>query len=885
MRSISRRRRTGATLLATSLAMVAVSVVGLGSLASAQPAAAADEGLTDSAVTVKWAGGNDPELQQYQPDRSAMVDNADGSGHWNDFKDLEVTVSKTENLRDEAITVSVSGFAESTHYSGNGSSNFVQMMQCWGDPASDDFAETCQFGGHHNSTGDTRAAEPFTKLLGRGLTAISRDLTVPGRDDGHHAVPFQSVVGTYSEYQEIPGVTPNAPTVTVDGTAQFFSAGNTNEVPIALIDRDGTASITFLPQSAAAQPYLGCGDRSSKAGDRCWLVIVPRGTHSGTLEGAARPCQYPFPAEQYNGFGETPLFQLGSPISRNCSFWDNRVVVPLQFDDPFASCAQGAERGMVGSELAVGAVSSWQSTLCAGEDPSIFNLSTAPGDAARQQLIGGQADMVLVSEALRPDTIGSANPARLEEMDLAYAPVANTALTIAFSASNMRQLHGNLVHRDLKLTPRLLAKLMTQSYAKDLPARAAGYFDTVSDSREHLPIDTIDEDPEWIALGNPTTFVNFGIGAWVVPGPHGDDAVRALWEYILADADAVAFLNGQPDPWGTTVNRYYLPPTHPDALGGGYDLLSGPIDNFPKADPSYTPNAEMQAQLGITRTLDAVAASPYSGSLAANGSRVVRGDKQISDSWEPLKRNAAGDLGDWETNPPENLANGRLIIGPTTASSAEDYLTDTATLALPSAELSSADAVLTAKTFVAYSPESMRAALGAATVDEFGVASLDFASFPRDAYPLTMTVNAAVDLASSQLDLQARAEYAHFLEYAATTGNVVADTRGALPAGYVPLTDTQTEATLALAQRLRESPTESSDPSPAPPTTSAGTAAPPSSPDAGGTSATQISADSAPTVEATSSTVVPAQGALGATLVAGLAGALASPFLLRRRHV
>ena len=112
-------------------------------------------------MTVAWAGGNDPAVQKYQVDHKKMLTDASGadagSGHWDDFKNLKVTVSKTAGLRDEAVVVTATGMAPTSFWNGypHLPSNFLQLMQCWGDdPLAADFAETCQFGAWSQGTGN-----------------------------------------------------------------------------------------------------------------------------------------------------------------------------------------------------------------------------------------------------------------------------------------------------------------------------------------------------------------------------------------------------------------------------------------------------------------------------------------------------------------------------------------------------------------------------------------------------------------------------------------------------------------------------------------------------------------------------------------------------------
>jgi hypothetical protein len=444
------------TISAIGAIVTLASAGGLVALYAPSDARAAGE--TDSAVTVKWAGGNG-ELQQFQPDRSHMVDNADGSGHWEDFKDLEVTVSQTEHLTDQAVTLTASGMSPTVLLGQpNGANNFLQVMQCWGDdPNAADFAETCQWGGYSASDvgGSTSKA---SELLGQATSWTA------GRD----GAVFRSVGGDVST----PVVPPDGAGANA-GIGAFFVASTSNELPIVPIAADGTTKASVVVQSGAAQPYLGCGDPEA-AGERCWLVIVPRGTYSGSLADGT-PCMDVFSP---GAFGEVSFEQKGSPIAPQCTFWDNRIAVPLDFDNPYQSCPPGsAERRVVGSELFAEASSSWQPALCTGDDGATFSLTTNSGDLARSQLLNGQADLAAVSEPLTPDNISPSDPAQLDDADLRYAPLANTSVAIGFVADGPRNLAGGsgTVHTDLKLTPRLVAKLLTQSFKYDVPQVAGAW--------------------------------------------------------------------------------------------------------------------------------------------------------------------------------------------------------------------------------------------------------------------------------------------------------------------------------------------------------------------------------------------------------------------------
>lgn len=873
------------------------------------PSDARAAGETDSAVTVKWAGGNG-ELQRFQPSRDDVAPGGryEDSGFWDDFKDLQVTVSQTKGLTDQGITLTASGMARSVRESFlPGSQNFLQVMQCWGDPDDADFASTCQWGALSGFETAKSTDSATTGAFGDGGFA---DATL-NRGEGDGRMPFRAVTGQVQEPETITLPGESGSTVTTQGLDRFFSASTTNELVRVPFGSDRTATATFIAQSAAAQPYLGCGDPESQAGERCWLVIVPRGSHSTNLPGAGQ-CA-PREAASYGEAG----YNLSSPIASTCGAWSNRIVVPLDFSNPFVSCPAGtSERRIVGSELLADAMSSWQPVLCDGDDGATFSLTTNAGDLVRSQLLTGAAGLAVVAEPLTESTIATADPALLEDADLRYGPVANSAVTIGF----LLEERDGKTARELKLTPRLVAKLLTQTYAAD----RAGELSWVD-------VGDITADEEWKALGNPTNLnpsvVN---GAWVVVGPHGDDAFRSLWEYVLADADAVAFLKGSPDPWGTTVNQFYLPPKHSDALGGGTDLLSSPIDTFPRQDQSNYPANPDDPELKVLfpnyqgQVLDSTAMFPYSTSLTANAERIARADSRYTKAWDPNKLVGVASIGAFVPADPAlpGRIPGRLVFGPTSAPAAEQYGLTTASLAQPLASPTNKRTVATAREFVPYDDDSVAAGIAAHTVDaDTGLGTVDLAELPDGAYPLATTLYAAANLNAVDLDRKARQDYAHFVAYAATDGNVRTGDRGGLPEGYVPLTEEQQEAAMDLAERLTTAsagPDPSGNPDGPGPGNGDGTGGsaggdgtdgsddpadtgatvpvpeggddpagdgPPSGPGAGDGAGTDptTTQNAAATTEETAP--LAASVALGGTLVAGLAGLVGAPFLMRRRDL
>ncbi len=111
----------------------------------------------------------------------------------------------------------------------------------------------------------------------------------------------------------------------------------------------------------------------------------------------------------------------------------------------------------------------------------------------------------------------------------------------------------------LRLSPRLLAKLLTESYPAALPIKQE--YAALSNNPLNITL-----DPEFIKL-NPgiAQGVSASDAASTLLALSSDsDVIRALTTYINDDPAARAWLNGKPDPWGMVVNPAYK---HIDAAG------------------------------------------------------------------------------------------------------------------------------------------------------------------------------------------------------------------------------------------------------------------------------------------------------------------------------
>ncbi len=101
--------------------------------------AATHDATSDSSVTVVWAGGNDAAVQKYQADHAASRTGAARRrvGALGLLQNLEAHRLEDAGARDEVVTVTAQGMNPTRALAGdngyNAKSNYLQLMQCWGD--------------------------------------------------------------------------------------------------------------------------------------------------------------------------------------------------------------------------------------------------------------------------------------------------------------------------------------------------------------------------------------------------------------------------------------------------------------------------------------------------------------------------------------------------------------------------------------------------------------------------------------------------------------------------------------------------------------------------------------------------------------------------------
>jgi hypothetical protein len=782
-------------------------------------------GQTDSAITVPWAqglldNGNSP-ITSSTGELASNSDRAAGTGPlsfmYNDFKNLKVSVSKTQNISHEGVTVTWSGGEPSIEAGGVLDGNFLQLMECYGDSSSGPDPTQCEFGkgvlpgqtgvtnigtreGELCPPGSVATAPGGISDIEGGSPANGCDPAEPGSSQPSHTPPCQSgCVGSPTTY--------SIPFVPADGepavygavdTNQWFSTFNTNEVPAAVTNPDRTGQQQFETLTSTEAPGLGCGARESNGQPRgCWLVIVPRGQFEPNgWKISTTTTLWPAPAI------------VSSPLS--AGNWAMRIQIHLGYAPVQAFCPIGTqERETVGSAVIARAVQSWQLALNSASNCSrIFGYSAVPEATSTQQLAlsGGGVGLAfttipLGSEAARSGTATANVP------PVVYAPVAVSAVGFGFNIN-----HGNgYLTTPVKLTPQLMARALTQSYRTDLPDynpqfNAAGPAWSLGNPAN------LASDPLFQQL-NPEVSVVNGVLAPLLTEDHSQ-LNQQIWQWIQADPAASAWLDGTPDPAGQiTIDPDF------QALGLG---KAPAIDSFPRAyapclnaglshpvDPGAKPKPETLCSLDLL---------PYVNDYVSAASQVLQAFDPTVSAWDELATAPDGTEGWWGKASPEPLGQ-RWMWG----------ISDTPDLAafgLIPAQLCDDSG----NNCVGPSTTSVDAALSSAKPDSSGLLQVNPAKVGAGGYPLVQVTYAAV---ATNQDAAALNAYADLIADAAGSGQVTGAQPGNLPPGYLPMPDSLKSQALAVVATLRAD-AGGQSPTPQPSTLSAGGAPSAGQPQPGG---------------------------------------------------
>lgn len=754
-------------------------------------AVAATLALPAGGASVPGSAGTDTSL----PATDSQVE-ISGRGS---FADLRIKVNQTRNLVNQAISITWTGATPTITGASRFDGHHLQIMQCWGD---DDGTvpgnpgpppEQCVQGATDSVYGGRNGG-----VFPAGGNALERIVSrsswanfdpAEGHLDPRTGLlwkPFRAVDAKVVDVHYDPDFNP----AVVGGNYwlnPYFNAITTNEIAGGRTGVNGSGAELFEVTTGLESSGLGCGQAvqpvvgSAPRVPKCWLVVVPRG--SPREENAGTP--FEARAEQVGVYT--------SPLSSRA--WRNRIAVPLEFNPIDSPCRLADDqRRLGGTELAAAAVSSWQPKLCASPGSPPYAYGIVSDSTARQQLVGGATGapgMVVVSRPLDRTRVDAG-------VELTYAPLTLSAAVIGFNVERNPKLGVDPEEEALRgvrvaamnLTPRLVAKLLTQSYRTQVAIRSQPPYEWVRTNPAHLGVDAdfVQFNPEFDLLQVGGGGKNFG---GLVMSSRGSDAARQLWEWILSDPEAKAWLDGAPDQWGMKVNPVYATLAAANTTGSAY---ADPVpDTLAKSDP-YCYRAPPRGAGGsvVPPPLCGTDWLPYTQSMR-DAARLTRAADDGARTTEDPFAQSADRV--YRPDGPQTIGS-KAILSLTDSPSANQY-------GLQMARLSRSGDAGPNRTFIAADSAGLTAAVDAMTAkSEPAVREPDPRAAGPAAYPLaTLTYAVASPLA---LDDRARSEYAAFVDYAAGPGQVSGPEIGQLPAGYAPLPAPLRTQALAAARTIRE---------------------------------------------------------------------------------
>ena len=713
-----------------------------------------------------------------------------------DTRNVTVTVDNTTNLRSrQEVTVSWSGARPSAGIVADPNSSLareteypVVLLQCRGvdssaAPSSQQLSpSTCwtQTANERTFTDFNTAFPPwrvdrYASVANRAAVVgqpAPRGSTCGLAANAEYWVPFAAASGTtfYGGPGDCMGMPPEA------ADAGSTLAMPTNET-FAATQLDGHGTAKFVIWDSGDNASLGCSNSVP-----CSLVAVPIMGISCDVTAAGLPAaDQPAPGAQAAAAqtycaaagkfapGQQVVPSGGEDLAVSgglwwsASNWRNRITVPLAFAPPTNACDivnSKAPTDLYGSELLTQATTQWAPYFCLSSHLFPLKHVHTGEPEAKSLLNAGNVEAALASEP----------PATPFSRPVVTAPVSVSGFAITYTIDGA----DGLPYPSLRLTARLLAKLMTESYPA-VQAIKTGYA-ALSGNPLNVSL-----DPEFIAL-NPG--ITQGVGASAAASAllslaSDSDVIYALTSYINADPEARAWLNGTPDPWGMTVNP-------------NYKGISLPVISWPLLD-SYEPLSIYQPGLNDCLYNNPV---PYLPLVAAPMSRM--GDITLAMQFAIGASQTVCSQTDQGTGqklvPIGRESPGfRFMIAVTPIADALRYQINVASLQTyvnptSPAKFTSGDG----RTFVTPSDASLLAAAKLLSPDaassSWPVPYNMILSDPNaaSAYPGTMVVYA--DIPTSGLPRVDAAHLATFLTFAAGPGQQPGLGFGQLPPGYLPVT-------------------------------------------------------------------------------------------------
>jgi hypothetical protein len=746
------------------------------------------EGLTASALTVDWTSGllnSDNQSisaagSELNPDSDRSNETGPLSFMDSDFKNLQVTVSQTQNITHQAINITWKGSTPTQIGGGDAQRNFLQIMECYGDSSTGPSPEDCEYGSSGmlgnvvNSQIGTRTGvlcpagsqpsvdnPPGPSQTGLEAGDAGCDPNEPTSENPPHCWPnAPSGEGCPDGQFDVPFVPVDGSGPIYDQTqlGQYFSELDTNEVQEGITGANQTGEVEFQALTETQSQGLGCGATDNGQPRGCWLVIVPRGGYE------------PNGFDTYKYFNNQVQYLYTSPLS--AGNWAQRIQIHLDYAPLQVSCSNNPPLySMEGTQLITKAVSSWQLALNRDANCALIyqygeQIETQTTTDLSTGAVGlGFTTIPIGSEDTRYP--GQPPPPKLPNM--LYAPVAVTGTGLGFNINDGLGFTTTPVN----LTPSLMAKALTQVYRSDLP-------DYGGSADQH------ETGPAW-ALKNPINitgdpaFQKINSSTVINPIPevaqpleplttldHSEEN-QQLWQWIQADPATVSWLDGKDPSNPVTADPSYTK----------FSLGKPPaIDDYPQ---DYTVQITCaQAQLQCGQNGGAVFSTPdllpqfFDFDAAASDVLSANDKSELIGSWNTTNINPSDGLpGVWS-------AVGAESPGQTFMWTVAD-LPDIAHYGLIDADLCNPAGT----SCVGPSVASVTKTLDSATTDRQGLVEVNPAKVPAGGYPLVDVVYAAVPTNQKAANLTA---YANLIKYAVTTGQTAGSALGNLPPGYLPLT-------------------------------------------------------------------------------------------------
>jgi len=334
------------------------------------------------------------------------------------------------------------------------------------------------------------------------------------------------------------------------------------------------------------------------------------------------------------------------------------------------------------------------------------------------------------------------------------------------------------------LTPRLLAKLLTNSYTDSLPIFA-----------NHGPVSlnprNISQDPDFLAVNSDTDHWQYmdlkfgGIGDALVPNSRSYLAER-VWTYIMSDSEGRDFMAGKPDPFGMKINPWFSSDAKINPSGTAFTL---PNLSFPKSDPVEKPDTTSTGGLSPSGAINVVMWRPYLSDFEEGARATLTGNAYELGAWDVSKQPP----GFGKT--PRSPLGFRKVFAITTTTAAARFQSLQVALRNP------------AGNFVSPTLDSLQIAQNAMTPSSAnaGVYELDLSSektkAASGAYPLAVPIYAAIN--PLQSESETRLAYANLIKFAVTEGQNPGTEIGDLPPGYAPLSSKFVKTALEVSNEIK----------------------------------------------------------------------------------